>query len=94
MAMVTGYPMNGRVEAPVMDVEEEKELDSYGVFYDLGKAWSALSDAGSRLADAADRAEGFPPVEARIVSVLEAVEGLQGEIQQMREKLMQEVRSA
>ena len=93
MAMVTGYPMSGRVEAPVMDVEEEKELDSYGVFYDLGKAWSALSDAGSRLADAADRAEGFP-VEARIVSVLEAVEALQGEIQQMREKLMQEVRSA
>lgn len=93
MAMVTGYPMSGRVEAPVMDVEEPKELDNYGVYYQLGYAWDALSKACGRLAEAAGIAEGFP-AEARIVSVLEATEKLQDEINQIRERLMREVMTA
>lgn len=59
----------------------------------LGQARDGLDKAFDGLADAADKAAGHP-VEDRIISILNDVESLQKEIEKIRDRLMEEVKSA
>ena len=100
--MIIGYPttdadLDAMYEADLAkDWEEqnrEPEINRFGIYNQLGYAWDALSEAVSNLAEAASLAEGHPYAD-RIASFQADVEDVQRDLQKIRDRLMQEVRSA